>query len=93
MTYSRDIQLVFIDGEPVYGDRHYMDDFTDESELDEITVSNKKKAIDIIDPDYGWYYLKHFDELVGQWDELFWDIAPLVEDEAGDPAGYPRNLP
>ena len=70
-----------------------MDDFIDEAELDEIVVSNKKKAIDMIDPAYGSYHLEHYDEMVGKWDELFWDIAPLVENEPGDSPGWPRNLP
>lgn len=92
-TYSRDIQLVVIDGTPVYGDRHYMDDLVTPDELDVITVSHKKKAIDMIDPSFGTYHLEHFDEMVSHFDPLYWDIATFVEDDPGQKPGYPKNLP
>jgi hypothetical protein len=91
-TYSKDIQLVIIDGDAVYGDPHLMSIFTDVAELDTIVVSYKNKMVDLIDPLIGPIGEQRYNEMIDLLELLYWDIAPLIEDEPGSRPGFPRNL-
>ncbi|MBL7223391.1 MAG: amidohydrolase family protein [Candidatus Brocadiae bacterium] len=91
-TYSKDIELVLIDGKPLYGKRQLMRDLVDPAELDVITVSHKKKAIDLIEPGLGPFGLERYDELIDALEAAI-EIAPLIEDEPEGHPGYPRRLP
>jgi cytosine/adenosine deaminase-related metal-dependent hydrolase len=92
-TYSKDIELVVINGKPLCGKRQLMRDLSDPAELDEITVSHKKRAIDLIEPAMGPKGLERYDEIVNLLEGVIEEIAPLVEDEPETQPGYPRRLP
>lgn len=92
-TYSKDIELVLIGGKPLYGKRQLMRDLSDPAELDEITVSHKKKAIDLIEPAMGQKGLEHYHDVVDPLKGVIEEIAPLVEDEPRGHPGFPRRLP
>ena len=92
-TYSKDIELVVVNGKPICGKRQLMSNLVDPAELDIITVSHKKKAIDLYEPQYGPHGEERYDELIDALEEVIDEVAPLVEDEPEGHPGYPGRLP
>ena len=92
-TYPKDIELVLINGVPLYGKRQLMRALSDPAELDAITVSHKKMAIDLIDPSIGAKGLEHYNDVVNPIKGVIGEIAPLIEDEPRHGHhGFPRCL-
>jgi len=89
-TYSRDLRLVFVDGEPLYGDRARMRALVEADELDEVVIDHRKKAVRLVtDPEHDL----HHDEIVALLDDVLDEVAPLVEPDPGGHPGFPRHLP
>jgi len=81
MTYPEDIQLVFVDGKPVYGDLSRMRELIEAEDLDEIVVSQRMKAVYLLDPEIGALGEQRYGELIGLLEIILGEVAPLIEDE------------
>ena len=92
-TYSKDIELVVVNGKALCGKRQVLAELVEPAELDIVTVSHKKKAIDLYEPQYGPYGQQRYGELLDVLEGIIGDVAPLVEDDPGARPGYPRRLP
>lgn len=80
-TTPRDIGLVLVDGKPICGDRVLMRDLVEPGELDEVVLLRWKKAVDLIEPQFGPLGEQNYSETIQSFAVLLWDIAPLIEDE------------
>lgn len=81
-THPRDIRLVFIEGQPVYGDREALAKWVPADELDEITVEGTKKGIHLVgDPRGPWHSGQHFAQVESILRNALPKLAPLIEDD------------
>lgn len=84
LTTPKDIQLVFVDGAPVYGDNKMLRDVLPNASLDELEVEGAKKAIYLIgDPDGAWHSRQRFPELLKTLQDALPAVAPLIEPNPG----------
>jgi len=92
-TTSRDIELVLIDGKPLYGDLRFMARLGDRADLEQIVVNYRRKFIDVIEPSIGPSGEQAYDQMLEALGTLGWAIAPLIEDEPSPPPPFPRRRP
>ncbi|HJT35309.1 MAG TPA: amidohydrolase family protein [Pirellulales bacterium] len=87
LTFPRHIQLVFIDGVPVYGDVEQLLKFgRSNGEVDEILVEGVPKGICLVgDPKVAWHATQHYNEVRKILESaLDGKLAPLIEDHSAD---------
>jgi len=80
LTTPKDVQLVFINGIPVYGDSKTMHELLPDASLDDLNIEGTTKCIHLVgDPDGAWHSQQRFPELLKALQGALPAVAPLIE--------------
>lgn len=81
LTEPQDIQLVFVDGKPLYGDEALLETFVEAKALDPISIRGVPKALHLINLQTEPAHEQGFAEITQLLEGTLDELAPLIEDD------------